>query len=90
MIDTTKVTKTEEWTHPLFLAVTTDKDNHERLKRRAESFLFELNLCSKQLRKETASYNDCPENEIETESPKTRQAVAIELLEYFLTESEGL
>lgn len=100
-MDTTKITKCEEWTHPLFISTTNNQERVKTFKRHIQSFMFSLDMEALKLAKANADWHDDKENDpegyAEMHTPAeiqfpadVRRAVAIELFEYFLTEGGSL
>lgn len=98
---TTKITKTEEWTHPLFIAATNNSATLSDLKSSVKSFMWAVNYQAKQLAKANANWHDDPEGDPKGHKemhapaeiqfpPEIRRAVAMELFEYFLTEGGSI
>lgn len=101
LMNTPDITKSEEWTHPLFITITNDAETIKGFKHAVKSFLRGVDFQAERLARANANWHDDPENDPEGHAamhapadiqftPEVRRAVAIELFEYFLTEGGSI
>lgn len=100
-MNTPEITKSEEWTHPLFISISNDAETVRRMKSKVQIFMAEINDGARNLAKANAEWHDDPEGDPEGHKqmhapadeqfpPEVRRAVAMELFEYFLTEGGSI
>lgn len=100
-MDTVKITKSEEWTHPLFISLTNNKGEANLTKGSLREIMSQINRHANVLAKENANWHDDPNGDPEGHAamhapahiqfpPEVRRAVAMELFEYFLTEGGSI
>ena len=99
-MNTTKHTG-EEWKHPLFVYATNDSQTAHFIKALANRILGLVDSKAIALARERAEWHDDPKGDpqghAESHAPadkqfpeELRKAVALELVEYYLTETKGI